>query len=104
MTNDALFVDQESGAIAEALFFVENSVVLNHRAFEITQQRKRNANLFGKLTISGNAVHAQSKYLRFSSFEFGDTSLVRLQFLRSTTGERQHIHGEHHILGALEVA
>lgn len=37
VTNDALFVDHESGAIAEALLFVKDSVVLHHGSFEITQ-------------------------------------------------------------------
>lgn len=60
--------------------------------------------LFGKLPIGGNAINANSENLSISSFEFGDISLIRLKFLRSTTGECQHIEGKHDILLPLKVA
>ena len=35
--NDAVFVDQEGSAIAEALLFVEDAIVFDDRAFEIAE-------------------------------------------------------------------
>jgi hypothetical protein len=104
MANDALFIDYESSSISVALFLVEDSVVLNHSPFEVAQYGKGNAQLFCKFPVGWNAVHTQTKNLRFGCFEFGDISLIRLQLLRSTTGKRQHINREHHVFGAFEVA
>jgi len=35
--NDAFFIDHEGGPIAEALFFVEDAIVLDDCAFEIAE-------------------------------------------------------------------
>jgi len=63
VSNDAFFIDQEGGAVAKALLFVEDAVILDHGAFEIAQERERYLELFGKLTVGGNAVDTQSKNL-----------------------------------------
>src|SRR5437870_9670798 len=104
MLDDSVLVDHEGGAIAVPALFVEDAVVLHDRSFEITQQGKGQAILFGKLAISGNAVNANAENLSIGSIEFGDISLIRLHLFRSTTGERQDIKRQHDILLAFEVA
>ena len=37
MANDAFFIDHEGGAIAEALLFVEDAIVLDDSSFEIAE-------------------------------------------------------------------
>ena len=91
--NDPLFVDDERCSIAEALFFIKDSVVLHHSSLEITEQWKRYTNVLCKAAVGGNAVDADAENLRLCSFEFGDISLIRLKFFRSTTSEGQHIEG-----------
>jgi len=102
--NDSIFIDHERGAIAEALLFIEDAVIFHHGAFEIAEQWKGDAVLGPEFFIGGNAVDAESENLRVGSFEFGDISLIRLHFLRSTTGKSKHIKGEHDVLLAFEVA
>ena len=55
------------------------------------------------LFVSGIAVHANAEHLCVCCFEFGDISLIPLQFFRSTPGEGQDIESEDHILLAFEV-
>jgi hypothetical protein len=102
--NDAVLVDNKCGPIAEALFFIKDSVVFHYGSLEITEQWKRDTNVLCEAAVGGNAVDTDSKHLGIGSFEFGDISLIRLQFLRSTTSKGQHIEGQHYIFLSLEVA
>jgi len=102
--DDAFFVDQEGGAISEALLLIKDAVVFHHGAFEIAEDRKCYLNLFCKFAVGGDAVNTEAEYLSVVGFEFGDISLIRLQFLRSTTGECQHINRQHDVFLAFEIA
>ena len=102
--NNSLLVDDECGSIAEALFFIKDSVIFDHRSLEITEQWKRYTDVLCKTAVGRNAVDADAEDLSLCSFEFSDISLIRLQFFRSTTGESQHIEGQHHIFLSPEVA
>ncbi len=102
--NKTVFVDYKRGAIAVAAFLIEDAILLHDGAFEVAEQRKGDANLLGKLAVSGNAVHTEAENLGIGRFEFGDISLIRLHLFRSTAGESQHIKGEYNILLALKVA
>ena len=102
--NDSLLVDDEGGSVAEALFLIKDSVILHHRSLKITEQWKRYTDVLCKTAIGGNAVDADAEDLSFCAFEFGDISLIRLEFSRSTTGEGQHIEGQHHIFLSPEIA
>ena len=104
VADNAFFIDQESGAIAKALLFVEDAISLDHCAFEIAEDRKGYFDLFCKFAVGGNAVYTHSEDLSVGCIEFGDISLIRLQFLRSTTGECKHINRQYDILLAFEVA
>ena len=91
MANDAFFVHDERGARGNAAVLVKDTVVLNHLAFEIAEQREGNSDILGEAFVSGKAVNTDPEHLRLRSIEFGDISLIRLQFFRSTTGEGQYI-------------
>ena len=60
VADDAVLVDHECGAIAEALRLVEDSIGLHYCALEIAEQRKGDLNLFGKLAVGGNAVNTDA--------------------------------------------
>ena len=62
--DDSFFVDQEGGAVSEALLFVEDSIRFDDRAFEVAEDRKRHFNLFCEFAVGGNAVNTHSENLR----------------------------------------
>ena len=102
--NDSFFVDQEGGAISKALLLVKDAIRLDDSAFEIAEYRESNSNLFCEFAVGGNTVNTHSENLRVGGFEFGDISLIRLQFLRSTTGERQYVDREYDVFLPFEIA
>ena len=102
--NDAFFVDQEGGAISKALLLVEDAIVFNDSAFEIAEDGKCNSELFCEFAVGGNAVDTHSEDLSLISFELGDISLIRLQFLRSTTGKGEHVDRQYDIFLTFEIA
>jgi len=102
--DNAFFIDQEGGAISKTVFLVEDAVVFNHSAFEIAEYRECNSELFGEFAVGGNAVDTHSEDLSLVCFEFGDISLIRLQFLRSTTGKGEHIDRQYDIFLTFEIA
>jgi hypothetical protein len=102
--DDAFFIDQESGAISKALLLVVDAIVFNDGAFEIAEDGERNSNLFGEFAVGGNTVDTHSEDLSLVCFEFGDISLIRLQFLRSTTGKREHVNRQYDIFLTFEIA
>jgi len=61
--NDAFFVDQESCAISEALFLIEDTIVFDDCAFEIAKQWEGNPKLFCKFAVGGNTVYAHAENL-----------------------------------------
>ena len=85
--NDAVFVDDKCGSIAEALLFIKNPVVFYNGSLEITEQWKSYTDVLRETPVGGNAIDADAENLSIRSFEFGDISLIRLQFFRSTTGK-----------------
>ena len=101
--NDSVLVDDKRSPITEATFLIKDPVIFDYRSLEIAEKRESNPVLFAEFTIGGNAVYADSKNLCVGSIEFGDISLIRLHFLRSTTGEGQYVERQHHILLSLEV-
>ena len=101
--NDSFFIDHESSAVSETLLFVEDAIVFDDSAFEITEYRESNSNLFCEFAVGGNAVDAHAENLRVGGFEFGDISLIRLQLLRSTTSERQYIDRKYDVLLSFEI-
>src|SRR5207244_2103908 len=78
MADDALLVDDERGAGAEHPLLVEDAVVFDGLAFEVTEEGEGNLNVFGEALVGGRAVNADAEDLSVISFEFGDISLIRL--------------------------
>lgn len=101
--DDSVFIDDKGGAVSIATLFVKDPVVFHGCSLEIAEQREGYAVLFGEFSVGGNAVYAETKNLSIIRFEFGDISLIRLHFLRSTTGESQDIEGQHHVFLPLKV-
>jgi hypothetical protein len=97
MLDDSVFIDNKGGPVAITALFVKDPVVFHDCSLEIAEQREGYAVLFGEFSIGGNAVYAKTKNLSISRFEFGDISLIRLHFLRSTTGESQDIKGQYYV-------
>ena len=104
VADNAFFIDQESGAISEALLLVEDAIVFNDGAFEIAEDWECNSELFGEFAVGGNAVDTHSEDLSLVCFEFGDISLIRLQLLRSTTCKREHVNRQHDVFLTFEIA
>ena len=102
--NDSVFIDHESSAISEALFFVKDAIVFDHSAFEITEYREGNSDLFCEFAVGGNTVNTHAEDLRVGGFEFGDISLIRLQLLRSTPGEGQYVNRKYDVFLTFEIA
>jgi len=101
--DDPFLIDHKRGAVSKLLILVKDSIVLHYRSFKIAQQRKCHADLLGKLFIGGDAVDAEAQDLCVAGFEFGDISLIRLKFGRSTTSEGQDVDGQHHIFLTLKI-
>jgi len=95
--NHAILVDDKSGAVREALLFVQNAVVFGYRPLEVAKEWEAKILLLRERGVGSRAVHADAENLSVVLLELGDISLIRLQLLRSTTGEGQDVKGQHHV-------
>ena len=77
MTNDAFFIDQESGAISKALLFIKNAIVFDDGAFEVAEKRESDSDLLCEFAVGGNTVNTEAENLSVGCFEFSDISLIR---------------------------
>lgn len=95
----AVLVDHKCGAIREAPLRDENGVLRCYFSGEITGKWEREMKmLVGPVLEGRKIIDANADYLRVSTFEIGDTTLVRRQFLRSTTGKRGWEKGDNYVL------
>ena len=103
--NLAFFIHNKRGAIGELHFLVEDAVILGDLAGHIGKKLVGNAQFFGEFLVRRRGVNADAKYSRIIQINLaiGDTSLVRLEFRRSTTGKGQHIKRQDHILLAAKI-
>lgn len=104
LAHDAALIHHESRAHGKVPVFPQDSVLRAHFPAEITEQRKRQAQVLRKAPVAGNGIHTDAEDLRVSFIEALDISLISLEFLRSASGERQHIKRQHHVLLVLETA
>ena len=100
----AVFVDDERGTCAVSGFGVIEAVIRGRLAFPIAQQREFDADLFGEGLVGCKAVHADAEDLGVGGFEFGDISLIRLEFLRSAAGKGEHVKRQDDVLFAAKFA
>lgn len=91
--DDAFLVHDERGAVGEAALFVEDPVFLGSCSLEIAEERVSDLKLLGIFLVGKTAVNADAENLSVGLLEFGDISLIRLEFLRSTAREGQYVEG-----------
>ena len=85
----AVLPDDERHAVGNPGRLVEDAVFPADVALgEIAQEGHGDVILGRKFPLRRDVVGADPKYLGVGAFEFRNTSLVCLEFLRSTTGER----------------
>src|SRR5689334_4717218 len=88
MLDLAVFIDHKGGAVGHPGRRNQDAVILGHFTLgKVAENRKTEVQLTRKLFLRGSVVCADAKNLCICSFKFGDTSLVRQHFLRSTTGK-----------------
>jgi len=110
--DDALLVDDDVGAKGPLVGLVLNvvpfqdAVGLEHFAVHIAEEREGDTDLFGEGGVGGGTVQADAEDfgVRGVNFSGGDSSLDRLQLLRSTAGESQDVDGEENVFLATIVA
>ena len=102
--NHAFLVHDEGGAIGKPVLFIENTVLGGHGPFEIAEDGKGDADLFGEFPVGGLTVNADAQNLGIGFFEFGDISLIRLELLRSASREGQDVKRQDDVLLSPKVA
>ena len=98
MLNDALFVNYEGRAVGRTPFRVQYSIERRNLAFEIAQQGIGDFQVFRITLVCISAVDADSQHRSSDILEFGDISLIRLQFLRSTARESKNVESQHDVV------
>ena len=104
VADDPVFVNDECGAGANKPLLVKDAVGSDYLSLDVAQQRESHTDVFLETIVGGVAVNADTDNLRVALFKVGNISLIRLQFLRSTSGEGEHVEGERNVLLAPEVA
>ena len=96
MANDAVFVDNEGDAIGEQACEVEHAVRPGHLFIGVTEQGKAGLGLVGEPAIALRAIDADPQNLCICCLEFGDITLIRPDFGRSTRRGRANVERQHH--------
>ena len=102
--DNAFLVHHKGDAIGEAVSVVQDPVVFRYDPLEIAQERESESLLFRKNFVGRGAVHADAQHLGVRLLEFGDISLIRLQLLRSTTGEGEDVKRQNNVFLAAKIA
>jgi hypothetical protein len=103
VADDAFLVDDESCPAADEVLLVEDAVGMDRLALDVAQEREGRADVLLESPVGGEAIDADAEDLSVALLEVGDISLIRLQLLRSTAGEGQHVEGQRDVLLAAEV-
>lgn len=93
MTDDPIFINDESRPAANESLLVEDAVLPDHLPLDVGEKRECHADVFLEAIVSRIAVNADAQNLRVILLEFGNISLIRLQFLRSTARKGKHVEG-----------
>ena len=90
-------IHNKRGSIGDSGLFYENAVSGGHFALsKIAQQREGSAKLGGEFLLGRSVVSTNAKNFGVDVFKFRDTSLVRSDFARSTTGKGGRKKRQHH--------
>ena len=103
MADDSVFINYESGAATDEPLLVKDAVSFDHLSLHVAEQGEGHPYVFSKPPIGGEAVNTDADDLRVALFEIGEISLIRLQLLRSTPCEGQHVEGERDVLLPTEI-
>jgi hypothetical protein len=89
----SFFVHYKRGAVRELELIVQDAVLLRHLPRHVAKQREFHSDFFGERLIGRGSVDADPKYGGVFSVDLSgvDTSLVCLEFFRSTAGESKDI-------------
>lgn len=107
--NHALFIDHKGRSSSplelQAVLgrLLQDPVALHHGRVHIAQQREGDADLLGKRVVGSRTIPADSDDDRIVGFEFGQISLICLEFLRSTFGKGQDVKRQDHGLAPVLV-
>ena len=93
MLDSTVLVDDKRSAIGELLLLVQDPILFGDRSLEVTKEREGEAFLLGEGGVGGGTIDADAQHLGAILLELGDISLIRLEFLRSTTCESQNVEG-----------
>ena len=106
MLNLSLLVHDESGAVCELGFIVQDAICLRDFALHVTEEWKLDTNLLGEGGVRGRSVNADSQNCRVVEVDLAivDTSLVSLKFLGSTTGKGKDVERQNDVLFAPKIA
>ena len=104
MLDDAVAVDNESGAVGQPHDRDQNAVVPRDGLLLVAQEGKLQAQLLRKGFVLGPVVDADPDDLGARLLEFGDISLIRRKLLGSTWGEGLDVKRQHDRLLAAKVA
>jgi hypothetical protein len=100
----SFFIDHKSRAVRHTDLGDQHAVGGCYLALrEIAEQGEGGVDLGCKFFLGGSVIGTDSKYFCVVAFELSDTSLVRQQFLRSTTGKSGREEGHHDIILAAEI-
>jgi hypothetical protein len=110
--DDAVFIDDDVGAqsplvaVALHVIFLEDTVIGEHLAVHVAEERKLDVDGLGEGSVGRGGIHTYTENFRIVGVDLtrGESSLDRLQLLRSTTGEGENINGEENIFLAVIVA
>jgi len=91
VTDDPIFVYDESRPAADEPRFVEDAVVFNDLSLDVGEEREGHSDVFLKPPVGCIAVNRDAQNLRVTILEVGNISLIRLQLLRSTAREGEHV-------------
>ena len=104
LDNLAALINQECRATAKFhghafnVFLFRQTVLAGHRASPVAKQRESHAILLRECEIRKRTVHAHTQNLGVGAFQLCQVLLESFDFLRSTTGEGEHIKGQRNIL------
>ena len=106
MLNLAFLVHNKRGPVGKLVLVIEDPVGLGNFALHVAKQWECHPDLLCECAVGGRCVNTDSENCRIVQIYFlvVDTSLVSLEFLRSTTCKRQHIKRENHIFLPAEIA
>jgi hypothetical protein len=102
--NHACSVDHKSGATGEPGKKAENSVLPRDLLLHVAEQWECEPEFLSEAEVCGRFIDADSQDLSACFSEFGKTSLVCPEFLRSARRIGEDIEGQHDIALASEIA